>query len=86
VDYGIHLTHRWNESGAEPVPLAATSRAILVAAFTTVIGFGSLALSHSPGLRSMGTAAILGASATALVSITFLPALMAWRGKRRTSR
>jgi len=86
VDYGIHLTHRWNESGTDPVPLAATSRAILVAAFTTVIGFGSLALSHSPGLRSMGTAAILGASATALVSITFLPALMAWGERRRGNR
>lgn len=86
VDYGIHLTHRWNDSGADPGPLAATSRAILTAALTTIIGFGSLALSHSPGLRSMGTAAILGASATALVSITFLPALMAWREKRRGDR
>ncbi len=85
VDYGIHLTHRWSESGADHRPLAATSRAILIAAFTTVIGFGSLALSHSPGLRSMGTAAILGASATALVSITFLPALMALWGRRRVT-
>jgi hypothetical protein len=82
VDYGIHLTHRWGDTGADPGPLAATSRAILAASLTTIIGFGSLALSHSPGLRSMGAAAILGAAATALVSITLLPALMAWKTGR----
>jgi predicted RND superfamily exporter protein len=56
--------------------LSETSKAIAVAALTTMVGFGSLVLSHFPGLRSVGAAAILGALATAVVSITVLPVLL----------
>jgi uncharacterized membrane protein YdfJ with MMPL/SSD domain len=60
VDYGIHLLHRWSEAGADPSALSETAKAIAVAALTSVAGFGSLVLSHFPGLRSVGVAAILG--------------------------
>jgi predicted RND superfamily exporter protein len=76
VDYGVHLLHRWYESGGDPVAVAETSKAIAVASLTTVVGFGSLVLSHYPGLRSVGGAAILGALSTAVLSITLLPALL----------
>ncbi len=85
VDYGVHLLHRWSEANAEGA--AETAKAIAVAALTTMVGFGSLVLSHYPGLRSMGAAAILGAGATAVLSITLLPALLALadrRGRRRS--
>jgi len=74
VDYGIHLIHRLNETNRVEA-LAATSRTIVVAALTTVLGFGSLITSHYPGLRSMGITAILGAVYTALAAIVLLPAL-----------
>jgi len=77
VDYGIHLLHRWSESGLAPDALSETSKAIAVAALTTVAGFGSLVLSHFPGLRSVGAAAILGTVCTAVTSITLLPVLLA---------
>ncbi len=77
VDYGIHLLHRWSESGLSPDALSETSKAVAVAALTTVAGFGSLVLSHFPGLRSVGAAAILGTVCTALASITLLPVLLA---------
>jgi len=76
VDYGVHLLHRWRESGGDPDGVAETSKAIAVAAFTTVVGFGSLILSHFPGLRSVGAAAILGALSTAVLAITLLPVLL----------
>ncbi len=76
VDYGVHLLHRWNESGGDERAVTETSRAIAVAALTTVVGFGSLVFSHFPGLRSVGAVAILGALATAVVSMTLLPALL----------
>ncbi|HHQ47691.1 MAG TPA: hypothetical protein ENK19_02250 [Acidobacteria bacterium] len=79
VDYGVHLLHRWRECGGEPQAIAETSKAIAVAALTTVVGFGSLVLSHFPGLRSVGTAAILGALSTAILSMTLLPLLLVWR-------
>ena len=77
VDYGIHLLHRWLEAGADPGALSETAKAIAVAALTTVAGFGSLVLSHFPGLRSVGAAAILGAAFSALASVTLLPAMLA---------
>lgn len=76
VDYGVHLLHRWYESAGSPDEVAETAKAIAVAALTTVVGFGSLVLSHYPGLRSVGAAAILGALSTAILSITVLPVLL----------
>jgi predicted RND superfamily exporter protein len=81
VDYGIHLLHRWHESGGNPAAVSETAKAIAVAALTTMVGFGSLVLSHYPGLRSVGGAAILGAVSTAVLSITLLPALLSKKEK-----
>ncbi len=84
VDYGVHLLHRWFESDGDSAAMAATARAIAVAALTTMVGFGSIVLSHFPGLRSVGAAAILGALCTAVASITVLPVLLAYVTRRDT--
>jgi len=76
VDYAVHLIHRWIESARDPAAIERTAKAITVAALTTIVGFGSFVLSHYPGLRSVGSAAILGALATALLSVTILPLLL----------
>jgi len=86
VDYGLHVVHRYREAkGGGPAErersLVETGNAIVVAALSTVAGFGSLVFSHYPGLRSIGIVAILGAVFTALVAITVLPALLAWRAE-----
>ena len=60
-----------------------TGKAIVVASLSTVVGFGSLATSRYPGLRSTGYVAVLGALSTALVAITLLPAYLALRERRR---
>ena len=81
VDYGIHMLHRYRElSGASQGELEGglveTGKAIVLAALSTTVGFGSLSFSHYPGLQSMGKVAILGALSTALVAITVLPAFL----------
>lgn len=76
VDYGVHLLHRWHETGGDRAQVGETAKAIAVASLTTIVGFGSLVLSHFPGLRSVGAAAILGAVSTAVLGITLLPALL----------
>jgi predicted RND superfamily exporter protein len=58
----------------------------MVAALTTMVGFGSLVLSHYPGLRSVGAAAILGALFSAIFGITMLPALLTVLTSRRPPR
>ncbi len=84
VDYGIHVIHRYQEELANPAghPLLAleeTSRGVFLAALTTIVGFGSLATSHYPGLISMGMVSTLGTLATCLVAIVVIPAWLAWR-------
>jgi hypothetical protein len=88
VDYGIHVLHRYREAARnDPAALGPgmleTGKAISLAALSTVVGFGSMALSRYPGLKSVGYVAILGALSTALVSITLLPA---WFRLRMSSR
>ena len=84
VDYGLHVVHRYRETEGRGLDetrrgLVETGNAIVVAALSTVCGFGSLIFSHYPGLRSVGLVAILGAVFTALVAVTILPAFLAWR-------
>jgi predicted exporter len=64
---------------AVAIGLGETGKAVVLAALSTCVGFGSLATSHYPGLRSMGLVAILGAVATALTAITLLPAILGLR-------
>jgi len=89
VDYGIHAVHRYRENqgggnGKLSRGLVETGKAIVVASLSTVVGFGSLATSRYPGLRSTGYVAILGALATALVAITLLPAFLGLLEARRS--
>ena len=87
VDYGIHAVHRYKEANGNGVNhlgagLVETGKAIVVASLSTVVGFGSLATSRYPGLRSTGFVAVLGALATAFVAITLLPAYLSLRERR----
>jgi predicted RND superfamily exporter protein len=84
VDYGVHMLHRYRElRGSRRADyiegLSETGKAIVLAALSTTVGFGSLSLSHYPGLQSMGKVAILGAVCTCLVAITVLPAYLSLR-------
>jgi predicted RND superfamily exporter protein len=90
VDYGIHMVHRYCESeGLLPEHRAAglveTGKGVALAALTTIVGFGSLATSHYPGLRSMGWVAALGAASTAVAALTLLPAYLGVRLRRRAA-
>ncbi|MEO8504098.1 MAG: MMPL family transporter [Acidobacteriota bacterium] len=92
TDYAIYILHRHEETLDETrevaeAALAETGKGVLLAALTTIVGFGSLATSHYPGLKSMGYVAGLGAGFTCLVSITLLPALLSLlrRGRDRRS-
>jgi uncharacterized protein len=91
VDYGVHMLHRYRElAGSEPREytrgLGETGKAIVLAALSTIVGFGSLSLSHYPGLQSMGKVAILGAVCTCVVAITVLPSYLSLRIARHRRR
>jgi hypothetical protein len=91
TDYAVYVVHRYREtkeldSPAAESALAETGKGVVLAAMTTMVGFGALSFSHYPGLRSMGFVAGLGAVFTCAVTITLLPAAMVLRRRHRAAR
>jgi hypothetical protein len=79
VDYGIHLIHRMRlNGGVVDAGVLETGKAVAMAAMTNVVGFGSLAFSNYPGLRSVGIISSVGSLACLLTSLTLLPAMMSF--------
>jgi predicted RND superfamily exporter protein len=78
IDYGVHILHRWLEKGETPREIALThvGKSVILAGLTTLIGFGSLVLSGYPGLRSMGTVALMGVGFSFLIAMTLVPVLL----------
>jgi predicted RND superfamily exporter protein len=86
TDYAVYMLQRYDESpDLFPSMASETARAVTLAAVTSIVGFGSFAISHYPGLRSIGYAATFGVGASCLASITLLPALLATGRFRRAS-
>jgi len=77
VDDGVHLTNtfRQTKGGDMLEKTVGTGRAVVLTSITTLVGFGSIGLSHYPGLRSMGYVAVIGLIACLLASVIVLPAL-----------
>jgi len=76
VSFNIYFVMNWR-AGQKAVLASATARAILFSALTTGTAFGSLALSRHPGTASMGLLLLISLGFTVLVSLSFLPALLA---------
>ena len=55
--------------------LSETGKAIVMAALSTIMGFGSLSLSHYPGLRSIGLLAVVGLICTWATALILLPGM-----------
>ncbi|HZI93020.1 MAG TPA: MMPL family transporter, partial [Patescibacteria group bacterium] len=81
VDYGIHLIHRMKlNGGVLDAGVMETGKAVSLAALTNIVGFGSLALSNYPGLRSVGIISSVGSLACLITALTLLPAaLVIWK-------
>jgi len=79
IDDGVHFTNTFCQSDHFSISesMFQTGRAVILTSLTTILGFGSIILSHYPGLKSMGYVAIIGISACMLASITVLPAIFA---------
>jgi predicted exporter len=77
TDYAVYMLQRYDE---EPDRFHETSqetgRAVVLAALMSVVGFASFAMSHYPGVRSIGLASVVGIALSCLASITLLPALL----------
>jgi uncharacterized protein len=77
IDDGVHFTNTYCKSDHINISegMFQTGRAVILTSLTTLVGFGSIILSHYPGLRSMGYVAIIGIGACMFASIIVLPAI-----------
>ena len=77
TDYAIYMLQRYVENPATFHKSAhETGKAILMAALTAIVGYGSFAFSHYPGLRSIGYASFFGIGLSGIAAITLLPAIL----------
>jgi len=81
-DYAIYMIHRVREGGSIP-ELAATARAVVLSALTTIVGFGTLIMTHYPGLQSMGWMASLGVTFAVASAVILVPLVVRRTGGRR---
>jgi predicted RND superfamily exporter protein len=88
VEYGSEIVHRFKESAdsAMEAILTTNSRAVTIAALTTVVGLGTMGLASHRGLASMGLILVIGVSACLLTSVVVLPCILhlysRWRARR----
>jgi predicted exporter len=84
VDYGVFLTESVHEQANQPSgSLHATLAGLFVAWFSTVFGFGVLALSQQPALRIIGVVAGIGVTSALLLAPTALTLLRPSAATRR---
>jgi uncharacterized protein len=77
TDYAVYILQRYYEDPAHfPRAVHETGKAVVMAALTAIVGYGSFALSHYPGLRSIGYASFFGIFFGGLAAITLLPAIL----------
>ena len=81
VDYGIHILHRFQLEGSGSIAefLPWTGAAIALAAVTTTIGFGTLALSSYAPLGKLGIVSATSVVFVAFASLLVLPVVLGAR-------
>ncbi|MEI6984760.1 MAG: MMPL family transporter [Rhodospirillaceae bacterium] len=84
VAFNIYFVTNWRQGLVGPLQ-SSTARAVLFSALTTMLAFGSLALSNHPGTASMGVVLILSLGFTLLNTLVTLPALLG-RSRVTTAR
>src|SRR4029077_7024202 len=81
ADNGVHVLHdfRSRPRGSRYQLGYCTGRGIMVAALTTILGFGTLMIASHRGLASLGLILTLGVTCCMLTALVFLPALLSFR-------
>ena len=87
ADNGVHVLHDFrSRDRSKRYRLShATGRGIMVAALTTILGFGALMISQHAGMASLGLILAVGVTCCMATALVFLPALLYVMGRREKS-
>jgi len=85
INNAIYLYHRYREEGPGRlhIVMRTTGVAVFITAMAMIMGFLGLLFADHPGLRSIGTLAVLGISSVLLSLLTFFPAFLLFLEARR---
>lgn len=84
VAFGIYLVHRWrSESDLKDAMNSSTPRAIFFSAMTTMVSFGTLAISPHRGMSHMGELLTIALSFALLCTLLILPALLSLTKRKK---
>ena len=76
VDGGVHIVHRFRESGSAVIVTKTTAAAVTLSFLTTMIGFGALATADHRGVASLGMMMVAGLGCVLAATVLLLPALL----------
>ena len=76
IDYGIHVVHRYQDTGDAREAVSHLAPVIVIAGLITLFGYGTLMTSSYPPLRSMGIVSIVSVVTLVAASLLMLPALL----------
>ena len=82
VENGLLIIHRFREEAEATVLPRSMVKGVALSSLTTMVGFGSLMISHHRGAFSVGLLVTLGVASVLVVSIVVLPALLTIVAKR----
>jgi predicted RND superfamily exporter protein len=86
VDHGVHYYRRWRELGFNTRKVHdELVGPVTVCSLTTTMGYLGMVMAHHPGLKSIGSLAVLGLTATWLTALVFLPGILRWRERYKRS-
>ncbi len=84
IDYGIFFVQTWRGSRDTDDAnrrLQHAGSGVLIAALTTLFGFGSLALAAHPALFSVGVTTGIGVLSALVLTLFVVPTLLEWSGR-----
>lgn len=86
ADNGVHVLHdfRGRNRNSRYRLSHTTGRGIMVAALTTILGFGTLMIAQHRGMASLGLFLAIGVTCCMLTALVFLPALLGVLSERQT--
>ncbi len=88
ADNGVHVLHDFrSRDRTKRYRLShATGQGIMVAALTTILGFGTLMFAQHRGMASLGLFLTIGVGCCMVTALVFLPALLHVLGRRDKSQ
>jgi len=86
IDYAVNFYQRYRQSSDVEESLTASGGAVTLCSATTIIGYATLVTADNMAIQSFGLTAVIGEITCLSAAVFALPAILAWRDRRRALR